>query len=351
MRRRAPRARQRLGASGPTGLRWGVRSDLLPLSRSAVDRDGVDREAPDLLERLWADPGTRVVLVRGGQLLVARGPAGPGLALLAPADAARAWLRAPGAQPGRVPGDLAYLGRDARGPYLALAVPEVVVGVGDPVADPAADGVEVPADDGRGWAPLRDVGAAFGDRDAGLAATAVAILAWHGRHPRCPRCGSLTESVHAGWARRCVSDGSVHHPRTDPAVIVAVTDGADRLLLAHAATWPDRRFSLVAGYVEPGECVEAAVRRELSEEVGLAVRDLRYAGSQPWPFPASLMLAFTGRSDGVPAPDAVEITSARFVARRELPRLLERDELVLPTRTSVARALIEQWFGGPLPGP
>lgn len=349
-----------------------MHSDLLPLSRSSVDRGGIEREDPDLLGRLWSDPSTRVVLVRGGRLLVARDGDGTRLELLAPDGVARSRERLgigdrdvdrpvrDDPDPGRLPATssapahpagLAYLGRDRQAAYLALDVPEGAdPPAGDPVVDPAADDAAGPSPGEVGWTPLRDVGASLGDRDAGLAATAVALLAWHARHPRCPRCGSPTEPVHGGWARRCVVDGSLHHPRTDPAVIVAVTDGAERLLLAHSAAWPGRRYSLLAGYVEPGESLEAAVRREVEEEVALEVGDLRYAGSQPWPFPASLMLAFHGRADGEPNPDGVEITAARFVGRRELEGLLDRGELVLPTRTSVARALIEEWFGGPLPG-
>src|SRR5690606_1080816 len=109
------------------------------------------------------------------------------------------------------------------------------------------------------------------DRDAGLATTAVALAAWHERHPRCPRCGEATEAVDAGWVRRCTVDHSLHYPRTDAAVIMAVVDAEDRILPGHAAHWPERRFSTLAGYVEPGEALEAAVRREVAEETGIRV--------------------------------------------------------------------------------
>ncbi len=133
-------------------------------------------------------------------------------------------------------------------------------------------------------------------RDAGLGVTAVALAAWHRSHRCCPRCGTPTVVGHAGWVRHCPTDGRDQYPRTDPAVIMAVVDDDDRLLLGHAATWPERRFSTLAGYVEPGEGLEQAVRREVDEEVGVRIGEVTYRGSQPWPFPASIMLAFVGRA-------------------------------------------------------
>ena len=128
--------------------------------------------------------------------------------------------------------------------------------------------------------------------EAGLATTAVALDAWHDRHVRCPRCGAATRVEQAGWIRVCVVDGSEHYPRTDPAVIMAVVDDADRILLGHAAQWAPGRWSTLAGFVEAGESLEHAVRREVLEETGVVVGEVAYRGSQPWPFPASLMLGF-----------------------------------------------------------
>ncbi len=329
-----------------------MRSDLLPLSRSAVDRDGVARVDPDLLARLWGEAGTRVVLVHRG--LVAVDAGGSALDLLAPRDlsglAGTSWTPAGG--PAGVPagaGAVAYLGRDGSAAYLALVLSESAGDERDFAGVPANLDEALVA--GRTWASLREVGAALGDRDAGLAATAVALAAWHARHGRCPRCGEPTVAIESGWARRCDADGSLHYPRTDPAVIVAVTDDDDRLLLAHAAHWPARRFSLVAGYVEPGESLEAAVRREVAEEVGLAVDRLSYEGSQPWPFPASLMLGYRARlRAGTVTPDGEEITEAMFVSRSDLAEKVAAGDVLLPMRASIARAIIENWFGGALPG-
>jgi NAD+ diphosphatase len=241
-------------------------------------------------------------------------------------------------------------GRHGSGaPYLALVLSESAGEERD--FGGVATGPDEPLVAGRQWASLRDVGAVLGARDAGLAVAAVALAAWHARHPRCPRCGEPSRPVLSGWARRCPADGTLHHPRTDPAVIVAVTDPDDRLLLAHAAHWPARRFSLVAGYVEPGESLEAAARREVAEECDVAVTDLAYQGSQPWPFPASLMLGFRARtSDTTPTPDGVEVTEAAFVAREQLAGLVSDGGVLLPMRASIARVLIEEWFGEPLPG-
>ncbi|UNX53947.1 NAD(+) diphosphatase [Georgenia sp. TF02-10] len=312
----------------------------LPLARATVDPDAVARTRPGLVTDLAADPGTRVVLVRQGRVATKDGA----LDLRAPADVTGATWD---------PERLAYLGRDESGRYLALTLPETLGEERD------LDGVPVQEDaalvslvEGLEFSHLRDVGDVLPDRDAGLATTAVSLAAWHARHPRCPRCGEVTEVIDAGWVRRCTADRSLHYPRTDPAVIMAVTDAEDRILLGHAAHWPDRRFSTLAGYVEPGESVETAVRREVAEEVGIAVGQVEFVASQPWPFPASLMLGFRARvADGAAAEvrvDGVEISAARFFTRAALGEAVQEREVLLPTRSSIALALIEDWFGGSL---
>lgn len=313
-----------------------MRADL-PLARSTVDPDAVSRSRPGLVTALAGEAGTRVLLLRHGHLAL-RGTA---------LD-----LRPATELPALDPEHVVYLGRDDDGAYLALTLPE---DLGD---ERDLDGVPVVGDAalvdlvaGLAFGHLRDVGDALGDRDAGLATTAVAVASWHARHPRCPRCGEMTEVVDAGWVRRCPADHSLHHPRTDPAVIMAVTDGRDRILLGHAAHWPQRRFSTLAGYVEPGESVEAAVRREVLEEAGVVVTDVEFVASQPWPFPASLMLGFRARlaeADPVVRVDAEEITEARLFTREELRAAVETGEVLLPTRASIALALIEDWYGDTL---
>lgn len=196
---------------------------------------------------------------------------------------------------------------------------------------------------------LREIGADLCDDDAAVATAAVALHQWHRSHSHCPRCGAPTRNAEAGWERHCTQDASAHFPRTDPAVIVVVTDAEDRLLLARQTVWPHNRFSLVAGYVEPGETAEHAVEREVLEEVGLTVRDLQYLGSQPWPFPASLMLCYRAASASTAfTVDGTEIAQAMWVSRDALPGLLESGALLLPSRVSIARRAIEDWFGSPL---
>ena len=190
-------------------------------------------------------------------------------------------------------------------------------------------------------ASLREIGALLPARDAGLLVTAVALTNWHATHVRCPRCGEPTEIVDAGWVRRCTVDGSDHFPRTDPAVIVLIHDGADRCLLGRQPTWPPGRYSTLAGFVEPGESLEQAVAREIREESGVIVADIVYRGSQPWPFPASLMLGFEARAVGGDAgvtddelEDVAWFTRAELLAGRPL----------LPPPASIAHWLITGWL-------
>jgi NAD+ diphosphatase len=200
------------------------------------------------------------------------------------------------------------------------------------------------------WSGLRALG---GHPLDGLAAEAVALAGWHGAHQRCPRCGEPTTVEQAGWVRRCVAEDREIYPRTDPAVIMAVVDDDDRLLLGHAAHWPDGRFSTLAGYVEPGESLEQAVRREVAEETSVVVGDgpgdVEYRGSQPWPFPASLMLGFRARAiDTRVAVDGVEVTQARWFTRAEFAEAARTREIGLPGKPSIARALVEEWYGANL---
>jgi NAD+ diphosphatase len=178
---------------------------------------------------------------------------------------------------------------------------------------------------------------------------------WHAAHPCCARCGTPTLVVRGGSVRRCPADGSEHFPRTDPAVIVLVHDGADRCVLGRNPAWPPGRYSVLAGFVEPGESAERAVVREVQEESGLAVGDVRYVTSQPWPFPASLMLAFTARADGdgEPRPADAELEDVRWFSRDELRAAAGWGAgigLQLPGAVSVARHLVDAWLDEPAQG-
>ncbi|MDM7854189.1 NAD(+) diphosphatase [Cellulomonas alba] len=332
--------------------------DELPLSRALVDRAAHLRADASAVDDARADPTTRVLLVGDSSVVLS---ADGELALLTPADADEAAATLEGT-PADEPGTAhdaeqwLLLGADDGGRYLARRVratrPAPPTGSPSDVLVHRREAPPAPRElpSGLVRAALRTVGADLGARDAGLATAAVALDAWHSRHPRCPRCGGPTRITQAGWVRTCEVDGSEHYPRTDPAVIMAVIDDADRLLLGHAAAWAAGRWSTLAGFVEAGESLEHAVRREVLEETGVVVGEVKYRGSQPWPFPASLMVGFHARATtGDVRVDGVELTDARWFTREELARAVVDGEVIPPGRSSIARALVEDWFGGPLP--
>jgi NAD+ diphosphatase len=198
---------------------------------------------------------------------------------------------------------------------------------------------------------LRQVGALLSDRDAGLLTHAVALANWHDTHTHCPRDGTPTVPAPAGHLTTCPTDGSEHFPRLDPAVIMLVTDPDDRCLLARNALWPKGRMSVLAGFVEPGESAEHAVAREVFEETAITVGHIRYLGSQPWPMPRSLMLGFQAAAPAGQriTVDAEEIGEARWFTREEMLAAIGTGELALAPTSSIARRLIEFWYGGELP--
>ncbi|WP_454294005.1 NAD(+) diphosphatase [Salana multivorans] len=318
--------------------------DPLALNRATVDRPGAERLEPGLLERLLADPATHIVLVDGARVVVTP-PGVPGQAASDSGTGAPR-LALASATDLRGDGEAHYLGRDEGGAYVAWSCDLDEQGAGAPGAVGLLTAEALPVS-------LRDSGHLLDDRDAGLATAAVALSQWRRTHRCCPRCGTRTELVESGWAARCDVDGHVVYPRTDPAVIMAVHDGA-WLLLARSVAWPQRRRSVLAGFVEAGESPESAVRREVAEEVGVRIGRVEYAGSQPWPFPASLMLgyhAWAVDSAAVAAlrPDGEEITHADWFTREELRVALAEDRVRLPMQTSIALALIESWYGETLP--
>ena len=301
---------------------------ILPLARTALDRGSDRRIAADLFEQIRANPGTRVMYMAGGKALISSTDV-----VLAPVPESGF-----GADP-------VYLGRtlaDAQEP-AGTDVVLVTLAQEDPLLE----------NDGARWASLREVAVLLGELGAALFVEAAAISNWHATHTHCPRCGAPTVPEQGGWVRRCVEDRSQHFPRTDPAIIVAITDPDDRLLLGSAAAWKGNRYSTLAGFVESGESLEAAVVREVAEESGLVVHSPQYLGSQPWPFPCSLMLGFTAHTDdpGAAVSDGVEISDVRWFTRTELRDAVASGEITIAGGISIARNLIEHWYGGPIAEP
>ena len=193
---------------------------------------------------------------------------------------------------------------------------------------------------------LRRVMTWLSARDAELAATGKAILGWHDTHLFCARCGSPSDSVQGGWQRQCPACGASHFPRTDPVVIMLVTSG-NAVLLGRSPGWPEGMYSLLAGFVEPGETLEAAVRREVFEEAGIKVGDVRYLASQPWPFPASLMIGCSGAALSTEIRiDPTEIEDAIWVTREEIMAAFagEHPKLLPARKGAIARFLLENWL-------
>lgn len=312
---------------------------LPTLSRSTVDRTEMMRTDPARLAKLWA--GGQVILL--DQKL--RTPVGAGATSLATRPAPRLAEERPD--------DALLLGEHDGVGYWAV-----------PRAERLREGVESPdsawglwtgaaSEDGEQWHDLRTVGALLDDTSAGLYTTAVGLASWHARAGFCAKCGSPTERVNAGWATRCTGCGREEYPRTDPAVICLVHDdrgvNGSQVLLARQPIWPPERYSVLAGFVESGESLEACVAREIAEEVGVAVSGIRYLGSQPWPFPRSIMVGFAAvaAANAPLVPADGEIAEARWVDRADLRAALdaggEIEGLRLPGPTSIARMMLAGW--------
>lgn len=199
---------------------------------------------------------------------------------------------------------------------------------------------------GAAFADLRQLGPLMTPEDAGLLAYARAVGHWHATHRFCGSCGAATESLNGGWLRRCsnVDCARQHFPRTDPAIIVRVVHG-ERILLGRQAAWPKRWYSVLAGFVEPGESLEEAVRREVLEETGITCSDVRYVSAQPWPFPASLMLGFSAvaESETISRGDE-ELEDARWFTREQIATGVAAGELRLSPAISISRTLIDAWI-------
>ncbi len=321
-----PRARSRLGRV--------ARADRsltgVALSEPVLDRRADRRTDPDLLPRLLADPATRVVRLVGDRAEVEEDEGGARLVLGPPRPQDRARLAV-------------YLGEHDGRAHVAV----VDDGDGPAPGEPGPTSPEDPR-----WRTLRQAGARLDPLGAAAFAGTLALANWHRSHGHCPRCGTPTVPAHGGWIRRCPADGSDHYPRTDVAVIVAVVDDGDRVLLARGSNFRDGGMSVLAGFVEPGETLAAAVVREVGEEVGIRVDDVTYLGDQPWPFPSSLMVGFRAHALDIGLRlQEDEIASARWFTREELLSAVAEGAVHLPGRVSIARRLLEHWFGAEIEAP
>ena len=321
------------------------------LSRSTVDRQETLRTDPDRLVRRWAD--ARVVVVDPwGRTPVRREAVGAvGAASGVESGGAPVSTRKAADLAAVPPEDASFLGEWDGVDYWMLPVdaPSEL----DTVEVDGGWGVrqEMPASDDEVWLELRGHGALLDDTSAGLLTTAEALRNWHWRGRFCARCGAPVRRTQFGWATHCTGCEREEYPRTDPAVICLVHDDVGvngaKVLLARQPVWPPKRYSVLAGFVEAGESLEGCVEREIREEVGVEVRDARYLGSQPWPFPRSIMLGFAARTetDAPLRPADGEIEEARWFSRDEVRAAFagENDELLLPGRTSIAYVMLRSW--------
>jgi NAD+ diphosphatase len=290
-----------------------------PLVRHSAERD------PEALARFAGDPGTAMVLLAGDLPILRSGEPGTGLL--------------PAAALSRLPGhrEQVFLGTlDGRPVVATLADPEAAELFRD---DPDFTVSDLRSIAVRGLVPAEELG---------LLAMAKSMLDWHNRHRFCANCGAPTQPAQAGFRRDCAGCGAQHFPRTDPVVIMLVARG-DHCLLGRQTRFPEKMYSCLAGFLEPGETVEAAVRRETFEEAGIRVGEVRYLASQPWPFPSSIMIgcvaeALTDEIDF----DREELEDARWFSKADIRQMLDgaHESFAAPSPIAIANHLIREWAKG-----
>lgn len=293
-----------------------IPSAQIAFSTQPHDRIGHRRTDEAWLAEVWASESTRVLVVAGTRVQLTEGT--------------YSWV-----SPEQAPeGSRVLLGERAGVVYFAV------------ITDSATAGPD--------WSPLRGLILNVDEQEAALVVHAIGIAEWIWATRHCIRCGGDYEVLHLGHVLRCTDCGREEFPRTDPAVIMVVVDGdapKDRCLLGRHPSWPPGRYSTLAGFVEPGESIEQAVRREVFEESGIAVGEVEYFGSQPWPLPRSLMIGCVAKATSVDiSVDGEEIEDARWFSRAQMKAEAEAGTLLLPGGISISRSLIEHWYGESLPG-
>lgn len=320
------------------------KAETVTFGGSNLDRAAELRGDDQAIADAMADPSARAVLIWRGKPLIHR---------VRPASLVRLVMDHPACAVADSKAAV-FLGREDGAPRFALDVshwapddldPSMLGGFLDPTEQhhPACAQDEV-------FAELRRTMTWLSPRDAELAATAKAVFGWHDTHRFCAKCGSASEMRQAGWQRTCPSCGAHHFPRTDPVVIMLITRG-NSVLMGRSPGWPEGMYSLLAGFVEPGETLEAAVRREVFEEAGIRVGQVEYLSSQPWPFPASLMFGCKGEALTRDIEiDPQEIEDAIWVTREEMLAIFAGEhETILPARKgAIAHFLLENWLADTL---
>lgn len=354
---------------------------FLPLAQGDIDYQTERRSEDGLIDTLLVEPSTKVILTRDGRIAVPKGQGGivdyenvrMRLATV-PGTYVRSELAT---HPQAVAMFLGSYGGERNEHVIAVDitrisetssnVPQRSVQVPDAALTGADDAFDEHDSDAQShtvirpslleqaitrfdWVDLRGFAPHATPREAGQATSAISLSIWHTRQQFCPTCGAPVEAVMGGWAQRCTNDNDGHRllfPRVEPAVITAIVDSSDRLLVQHNVAWKDARlYSVSAGFVEAGENLEHAVRREAKEEVGLTLGAVKYLGSQPWPFPASLMMAFKAQAVTTDVHvDGEETMTARWVTRDEYTNELISGRMVAPGKATIARYMIEEWYG------
>lgn len=291
----------------------------LSFSRSRFERQSIEHDDSQHLLRTLQRPGSRVMIIAEGKAATDSGRLHlvPGTEYRLPAD-----------------GEYIYLGRADGNEYIVAMLqrlPETLAGATQ-------------------WIDLRTAFTLLDPVQQHLMMMAQAIVNWRSSYRFCPQCGSAVQPTTGGWVLKCLENGHELFPRTDPAVIVAILDDRDRILLGANARWKNLVYSLLAGFVEAGESLESAVRREVFEESGVRIGECIYRGSQPWPLPRSLMLGYTAYAETTTlVPDGLEILDLRWFSREELGQELLAGRIQIPRGVSIAHALIRDWYGEELP--